>query len=231
MNKKVLVVNGSSYFEPFKFLGLPMISNPMILEKNPDEVALVVFTGGEDVSPKMYGHPDLGSYYNERRDELETAIFRLAKKDNIPMAGICRGSQFLCVMAGGKLVQDISNHGTSHALRYKTQDGNILESPEVVTSTHHQMQYPFDLDDSNYELLAWSSKPRSGHYAFEDKVISAEEAKDEFRIEPDCVFYNNINALAMQYHPEYMPKDSWGFKFAEHLIDIWLKPLIEKRLG
>lgn len=59
---------------------------------NMEEADLVVFTGGEDVSPSYYGasvHPK--TYTNEYRDEVEKKAFNKALLLGIPMCGICRG--------------------------------------------------------------------------------------------------------------------------------------------
>ena len=103
--------------------------------ETPEDIALVVFTGGEDVYPELYGE-EIGfrTYCSPSRDEYEVKMFEFAKKHNIPCAGICRGSQFLCVMAGGKLAQDITGHaGWDHEIA--TKDGRKL----TCNSSHHQM--------------------------------------------------------------------------------------------
>jgi gamma-glutamyl-gamma-aminobutyrate hydrolase PuuD len=231
MSKYCLVVNGNGYYKPFDHLGLTLISNPTILLTSPEEVALVVFTGGEDVSPEIYGERNVKSYVNPRRDEQEVAIFREAMKHEIPIAGICRGAQFICAMSGGRLVQDITNHGVHHHLSFIDDTGNVRRSPEKVTSTHHQMQYPWEIDEDLFEILAWSSEPRSNHYVMGDGTVASDDAPSFLKEEPDVVFYKNTRALAIQYHPEWMERDSWGFKYAQEIISEKLGALIAERVG
>ena len=45
-SKYCLVVNGTSYYSPFEHLGLELATNPNLLTTIPDEIGLVVFTGG-----------------------------------------------------------------------------------------------------------------------------------------------------------------------------------------
>lgn len=105
-----------------------------LLFKRPEEVSLLVFTGGADVSPELYGHKNLGSYNNKARDEQEVMIFEQAHKHEIPMFGVCRGSQFLNVMHGGSLIQDMKvGHGGAHHTCFAI--GGEFE----VASDHHQM--------------------------------------------------------------------------------------------
>jgi len=232
MQKKVLVVNdaGPSYFKPFRKLGLSYTSDTDELKNNPDSIALVVFTGGSDVSPDIYGATQHSSTCNNRsRDIGEMLIFNDALKLGKPFAGICRGAQFLCAMAGGKIVQDITGHaGPRHHLKYYNRDGNIEVSPGTVTSSHHQMQNPFDLEDDQYEIIAWSSEPRSQHYAVGEEVLSPDEADGRFTLEPDVVYYPEIKALAAQYHPEWMGESEWGFTFFQELVEDYLVPHIEE---
>lgn len=100
------------------------------------ECDLVQFTGGEDVSPSLYGegaHPT--TQFSPVRDRREKAIFESALKLQIPMAGICRGGQFLNVMCGGKMWQNVDGHTCgSHEVK-DVRTGEVF----MATSTHHQM--------------------------------------------------------------------------------------------
>lgn len=228
----IVIVNGPSYATPFtnlaEELGLNISTNKGLVIDCPDEVSLVVFTGGSDVSPDMYKeerHYSTGN--NPARDVEEMEIFYAAKKAGIPMAGICRGSQFLCAMAGGKVVQDVTGHLGNHSLVVTMPDDTIREV--TVTSTHHQMQYPFNLPESDYKVIGWNPVQRSKHYAINNvKTILAFEASDNLKSEPDIVWYPKIKALAAQYHPEYMPKDSDGYQVYLELLDLYIKPEILK---
>jgi gamma-glutamyl-gamma-aminobutyrate hydrolase PuuD len=98
---------------------------------------LVVFTGGADVSPHMYGedkHPN--SFCDAARDDEEERLFHMIVNSNVPMAGICRGGQFLHVMNGGSMYQ----HVHSHAIGGTHEATDALTGEKVnLTSTHHQM--------------------------------------------------------------------------------------------
>lgn len=227
--KYILVIRGITYYRPFAHLGFESISDSQILYDRPNEVALVVFTGGEDIDPSLYGHKNTNSYINISRDRREKAIFDRALELKIPMAGICRGAQFLCAMAGGSIIQDVTKHTNSHRVIAKNEFGRNITSPELISSTHHQMQYPWDINRSQYEILAWSPGPYSSHYVHDGIHTPVDFAENRFIVEPDVVFYKNIGALAMQYHPEWMPEKSWGYQFARRLIDEKLLPLIKTR--
>ena len=58
---------------------------------NLEEANVVIFTGGEDVDPEMYGmkkHPT--TFSNIRRDRTEEEIFKKIRPDQL-VVGICRG--------------------------------------------------------------------------------------------------------------------------------------------
>lgn len=164
------------------------------------EAELVIFTGGEDVDPSLYGcekHPT--TYSNLQRDLEEKKIFESVNPDKQVCLGICRGSQFLCVMNGGLLVQHCSNHaiGCTHGIT----DGNMCYQ---ITSTHHQMQYPFNLSENDYTILYKSEDRRS--YSYEGEKID----EDYLRRcgEPEIVYYHKKGlpkCLAVQGHPEMIP--------------------------
>ena len=157
------------------------------------QVDLVLFTGGADVSPEYYKE-NLGNqtYINANRDEIECDIFYKFK--GCKMLGICRGAQLLTVLNGGKLVQHINNHGRTHSIQF--QNGNTVD----MTSTHHQMMWPFDLNKKNYSIVAHSTYHQSNTYLNGDnKEI---DLPQDF-VEPEIVFYPNTTCLCIQGHPEY----------------------------
>ena len=164
-----------------------------------DKAQLVVFTGGEDVTPSFYGCKKHHTTYNNiKRDQLEKEIFDKIDPDKQVCYGACRGSQWLCVMNGGKLVQNVNNH----AIRYThaITDGNKIYQ---ITSTHHQMQYPFDLNKDDYDILYKSYNLSSDIYEG-DKINTDLIYKNE----PEIVLYHKEKlpkCLAVQGHPEMMP--------------------------
>lgn len=223
MNKRVVVIGDVSYYEPFKQFGR-LERDPSFILKSPKETRLIVFTGGEDVDPRLYGHTEDSTVYcNPRRDFYEQAIFRSALSRGIPMAGICRGAQFLCVMAGGKLVQDATGHVSYHRLNVMRDDGKVFTTETAVSSSHHQMQYPWDLPSSHFRLHAWTDTPRSTHYTYNGKKIGIDLAPEQFKKEPEVISYPHIGAIGFQYHPEYMGEESWGFKYTGYMTAKHLK--------
>lgn len=142
---------------------------PVTLDRNaplPADLSAVVdgvlFTGGDDIDPALYGQAPHATYTpaEDGRDAYEIALARAAVTAGLPILAICRGMQVLNVAFGGTLVQDIPsevngaidhavpeprfalahevwvNKGTRLAelMRDKLVEGDTLE----VNSRHHQ---------------------------------------------------------------------------------------------
>ncbi|SIT02422.1 putative glutamine amidotransferase [Roseivivax lentus] len=72
-----------------------------------DDVDGVVIGGGDDIAPTLYGgEMRVGVRLDPDRDALETGVLRGAFERDLPILGICRGSQMLNVVLGGDLHQD-----------------------------------------------------------------------------------------------------------------------------
>lgn len=198
----ILVLSNSSFeFEKFlqgveslKKLNMTIYSKEDYNNSKIDlsDVNMVVFTGGEDVHPEFYSELQ-GKYtsINKDRDVFEHKIFRSLGK-NVLKVGICRGAQFLNVMSGGRLIQHVNGHTTSHDIT--TVEGLNLN----ITSTHHQMMYPYDV--KHHTLIAWSKYFRSETYL--DGRNEEHEIPINF-LEPEIVHFTNTNSLCIQGHPEY----------------------------
>lgn len=186
------------------------------------EADIVLFTGGEDVHPSYYGEKK-GQFTrtNIDRDRREVKAFNEARMYNKFCLGICRGSQWLTIMSGGELIQHVTNHAIcgTHKIHLMNEDVNI-----DITSTHHQMMYPFHLDKESYTLIAKSTKDLSTTY------LNGEDREKRLVsnfVECEIVYYKTTNSLCIQGHPEYMPKDSNAVRYINVLIREYLEDTIE----
>jgi len=178
-----------------------------------DKADLVILTGGADVNPLLYGQKKLIlTSTNDVDDSKDTAVTNIAIKEGVPILGICRGSQFLCVRAGGTLIQDCDNHAISGTHKIITKDGDIFE----ITSTHHQMANLDSLkENEDYQLIAKAHPKLSTYYKDDTGNLNIEN-------EPEITYYPKINALGIQGHPEYMGKDEPIVNYLNYLINYYL---------
>lgn len=191
--RKVYVVGGDlSVCRMFQEMGWDVVRNYSIV--SPD---LMCFTGGADVQPYLYGEHNVASYVDRRRDDAEIEMYNFAKGLGIPMVGICRGGQFLNVMEGGKMYQDVDNHTASHSL-------TLVETGEAfkVTSTHHQMMRPAP-HGKVLAIAELTTQRVSGSLLDENKRI----VLDVDKTSPDTEVVQYGNVLCFQPHPEYRTVD------------------------
>ena len=82
----------------------------------------LLFTGGQDVSPALYGEtpkPTCGEIC-PARDRMEQVLLHLALERDLPVLGICRGIQFLNAVLGGTLYQDLPTEHPSQTQHHMT---------------------------------------------------------------------------------------------------------------
>ena len=152
-----------------------------------EDSTLVIFTGGEDVSPNLYGEKRLSlTHSNPTRDNQEIAILNQCVNKN--KAGICRGGQFLNVMSGGKMYQDVDGHTAKHEA-YNDADGSALG---LVISTHHQMMIPSAIG----EILVFATESSF-------RTREAGTFYGSFNDDTEVVWYPKTKSLCFQPHPEY----------------------------
>jgi len=226
MSIKVLVQGSGAYVDVFNdILGVTAVStakmDDIALLEFIDECDVVCLTGGSDINPVLYHQTkNKRTTINPSRDKNDIMVVERALSKGKRLVGICRGAQLLCVTAGGTLVQDITGHrfamqyskGLGHNIT--TINGDSLE----VSSTHHQMMH---LTGSNHKLLAWA-EGLSKHYllgenntsAYVNNMVDSQGAVKE----PEAVWFPDLLGLAVQFHPERMPKSSKGRKYFEELL-------------
>ncbi len=114
----------------------------------------LVLSGGGDVDPLLYNRPDVVHMVSEvdpQRDAFELKVIETALRRQMPVLGICRGTQLFNVVHGGTLMPDIeaaghpSHRGDGGDRRHRVEflSGSRLgeicgvQSGEV-NSAHHQ---------------------------------------------------------------------------------------------
>lgn len=183
MKKYAYIVGGDSLVEAlFRNYGYD-------ISHDKDKADIAVFTGGADVSPELYGEENVASVCNLQRDEFELEVFKHFLGFNTPMAGICRGGQFLNVVSGGKLWQDVNKHAISDTHIAKDIKNKRLYK---VSSTHHQMIIP----PMEAELIGIANLSTR-------KVNAAGEFESEEWTDVEVVWHPKTKALCFQPHPEY----------------------------
>lgn len=160
--------------------------------------------GGVDISPSRY-HEQAHPYTQKPsvlQDEEEFRATSIAFQNKLPVIGICRGAQLLCIMNGGKLYQHSAEHGSSHDLL--TFNNKRIKQ---ATASHHQIMR---LDNTEHELLAWAPH----------KTFAYDQHNKEHILEksPEIVYFPKTNSLAIQPHPEWSNPNSDFRVFVDELV-------------
>jgi putative glutamine amidotransferase len=124
------------------------------LDETLEAVDGLLFSGGSDLDPDIYGqepHPETTGIHRER-DDAELALLTAALERDVPVLAVCRGSQVLNVARGGDLHQHLpelvghENHKhnptvfADHDVELvpETRLGRLLGDRAPVKSHHHQ---------------------------------------------------------------------------------------------
>lgn len=160
------------------------------LARDIEKADFVIFTGGADVDPQLYGASQHQStHFNTDRDTDDINTYMTCLEAGIPMLGICRGAQFLHVMNGGKLFQHVNNHNSDHSM----WDRDEKESIERVSSVHHQLVMPNTANGMH--VIATTNR------ATEKWIDDKKTFKGSVDIE--AFYYRDTVSLGIQGHPEY----------------------------
>lgn len=155
-----------------------------------EKADLVIFTGGVDVDPRLYGEKaHKSTQYSELRDSEDIAAYMKCLDLGIPMFGVCRGAQFLHVMNGGKLYQDVDNHNTSHGMWDQVRSVFIRE----VSSVHHQAC----IENDDMKVIGYTRGQSSKRW-LNDTMSESGGITDV-----EAFFYRETCCLGVQGHPEY----------------------------
>jgi putative glutamine amidotransferase len=206
VKKKLFIVNDYGCGDAFK-----QVFNTT---RDLDKADALMFTGGEDISPTLYGekHGKYTGGTSSRRDSEEVYYFKEARDRNLPIIGICRGAQLLCAMAGGKLVQHIKHPGR-HMIH--TDDGKKF----LMNSLHHQMMMPLN---TKHRLIAWTEHLSPFHLDGDGNELNPFPDGRE----PEVVYFEDIKGLGIQGHPEWMEPEmaQVALPYFNNLVkELWFK--------
>lgn len=190
--KKAFVLPGAFYGQTV----LLMAEAGFAKAENVADADVVVFIGGEDINPKLYGQQNVASGFYDKRDEFEVEMYKRAQELRKVCFGICRGAQFLHAMNGGVLWQDVNNHAGPHHYIVDLDEDVRLK----VTSMHHQMLQ----DNDNLEVIAVTEEQIATTFLDENLSIDLNRVGDnsqhEIEIEAGC--YHASKSFFVQGHPE-----------------------------
>ena len=161
-----------------------------------DRVDLVVFTGGEDLSPYLYGDSFLSDdpIYNPDRDVSDYLTLRLAMDKGIPVFGICRGMQLMAVYGESSLIIDLPCYFEIEEEKYRHRSVDGGYTFHSLSVAENSLLSGIDLDNvasSHHQALDTASGGEYSTIATDGLIVEAIEI-------PSSSF-----AFGIQFHPEY----------------------------
>jgi len=180
-----------------------------------EEADVIQFIGGADVTPQLYGeqsHPRTG--HDPQADLHSELLYKKAIMLQKPCIGICRGAQYLNVVNGGKMYQDVDGHA-KYGTHIMYEDWTKREI--AVSSTHHQMMRPAE----EGQVICWADEATYKENVGEDGEVVRYTGDDR---DVEVVFYEEAQDLCFQPHPEMMDRNhecqEYYFELLERLLGL-----------
>lgn len=168
--------------------------NSLCIDDILERIDGLLLSGGADIDSKFFDQPlhEESDLVLPIRDDFEIALCKAAIKKDIPILGICRGSQVLNVALGGDLNQHIEKHLSSNGKNELVHDVAIYNNTLL-----------FDIFKTN-KIRVNSSHHQSNNKLGEGLIISAiaEDGIVECIEKIDSKFI-----LGIQWHPECLMQD------------------------
>jgi putative glutamine amidotransferase len=171
-----------------------------------DGVDGIMFTGGSDVDPALYGDtPHGATRVKPHRDRAELMLLRAAAGRGVPLLGICRGMQLMSVAYGGRLHQHLpdvlGHHGHRPASGPKFGHHTVELTPG--SRVHDILGERITANSFHHQGVADPGRLKATGWCPEDELIEAVE-------DPELPF-----AIGVQWHPE----DTGDFRVIAALIE------------
>ena len=180
--------------------GLPIVLPLEVSEEDVDQIVNTcdgfLFTGGQDVSPSLYGMEDAtGTIVSSpERDQLEALLLSKALLADKPILGICRGLQFINAFLGGTLWQDLP---TQHPSEIVHRQGKPYGAPTHQVALSGDLQTMLGKDILEVNTLHHQAVKELGN-GLTPMAVAPDGLIEAVQM-PGKRF-----VWAVQWHPEYL---------------------------
>lgn len=172
---------------------------PTLVAERFDSLDGVLLPGGIDVDPVFYGEArdPLLEETDAALDQFEFRVLDHARRNRLPVMGICRGHQLLNVYYGGSLIQDIpSQHKGAVTVAHRaTPKVNHFVTIEANSILHSLLRVErLEVNTSHHQAVKRLADGFIITARSEDGIVEAMERTGDVFI------------LGVQFHPERMVK-------------------------
>jgi putative glutamine amidotransferase len=181
--------------------GTPILLPPLpaaLVDGAMEAVDGLLLTGGGDVAPARYGADAMPETddVDEERDASEIAVVAAARRDGLPILGICRGAQLLNVAFGGTLHQHLSPDGNPVHQQGKHRNEAVhtvdLEPASLLARLTGRTR--LDINSIHHQGIDRVAPPLRAVGRAADGLVEVLESEE-------------LRVLAVQWHPECLPRE------------------------
>ncbi len=178
-------------------------------------VSIVLFTGGEDISPTLFYTPEPWHGiaeeidYNAERDVSDYLTMTYCLDHDIPLMGFCRGMQMLSVVSGGEVIQDVPAYFAELGAEYNFEHRNQKSTPDSYRDyAPHDVQV--SEDSFLYEMVGVAALEGcpSWHHQAVKNVDDTRLAVTGYTMTNGVLMIEAVErtdktfAVGLQFHPE-----------------------------
>jgi putative glutamine amidotransferase len=202
---------------------------PVLIPPQPENAAEIVkdldgilLAGGDDFHPAVYGeepHPTVEPM-DERRQQNDLNLARLAREHNVPTLGICLGLQAMNVAAGGTLIQDINSQLETDVVHESDPSDRVRHDVTIETGTKLSTILPartLDVNSSHHQAIKDVGDGLRVTAKAPDGIVEGLE-------DPRHPFY-----LGVQWHPEDMAGENSATAIFGAFVDAARMRVAEKQ--
>ena len=214
------------YIDSVKMAGAEPVLLPQIKTEEDALNALktvdaVILTGGEDIDPAYYNeqpHPNLYELSKER-DLSDFLLLKTAVKEDYPVLGTCRGMQFLNVVLGGTLYQDLPTEYISNLTHRDPKGEDFVSHDCKITDKNSKLYNMLKVEDLTVNSWHHQAIERLGK-GLKVTALSSDGIIEAVELE-GATF-----VIGTQFHPEWHvggDKDEMFLPIFETLIEYGAK--------
>lgn len=190
--------------------------NPTLIRQMYAEADGVLFLGGHDISPALYGGeiPLDQKILEPERDFMELDLMRQILKDKKPFIGICRGMQMLNIACGGTLYTDITplcKEGITHGIGTANATQHNYLEPTIDITIDSDSKLAQSIKEINIKAVC--NHHQAVHKVGDGLMVNATSTADNI-VEGIEVIDRGHFCFGIESHPEADKSNTFSPLFA-----------------